>query len=178
MHAPIPAAFSLFFLPLSFFLFVLFLFLISNYYLAVSFFSHLGLFPFGSPSFGAYYSLTMSFFPQVPTLPWVPFFQCFSLFPCFPPIPSLVLPWLPSILQPTDSMRFLLFTPKASPIVFSLLWAYLQDYPPTYWLPRPLPLFSTCLLHRYSFYDKIPFCLFLLYTSTSLPTSMACIRWS
>ena len=39
MHAPIPTAFSLFFLPISFFLSVLFLLLISNYYLAVDFFS-------------------------------------------------------------------------------------------------------------------------------------------
>ena len=83
MHAPIPAASSLFFLPLSFFLSVLFLFLISNYYLAVGCFSHLGLFPFGSPSLGIYYSLTMGFFPQVPPPPLGSFFQCFSLFPCF-----------------------------------------------------------------------------------------------
>ena len=41
MHAPIPAVFSLFFLSLSFFLFVLFLLLIYNYYLVV------GCFPFG-----------------------------------------------------------------------------------------------------------------------------------
>ena len=63
MHAPIPAAFSLFFLPLSFFLSVLVLFLISNYDLAVGCFSHLSLFPLGSPFLGAYYSLTISFFP-------------------------------------------------------------------------------------------------------------------
>ena len=29
-------------------------------------------------------------------------------------------------------MGFLPFTPKASPIVFGLLWASLQDYPPTH----------------------------------------------
>ena len=67
-------------------------------------------------------------------------------------------------------MGFLPFTFRASPIVFGSLWASIQDYPPTHWLPRPLPLLSTCLLH-----DKIPFCLLLLYTSTSLPSSMACI---
>ena len=38
-----------------------------------------------------------------------------------------------------------------------------------------MPLLSTCLLYRYLFHDKIPFCLFLLYASTSLPSSMACI---
>ena len=33
-------------------------------------------------------------------------------------------------------MGFLPFTPKASPIVLGLLWASLQDYPPTHWLPN------------------------------------------
>ena len=75
-------------------------------------------------------------------------------------------------------MGFLPFTARDSPIVFGLLWTSFQDYPLTHWLPRPLPLFNSCLLHHYSFHDKIPFCLFLLYTSTSLPSSMACIRWS
>ena len=75
-------------------------------------------------------------------------------------------------------MRFLPFTPRASPTVFGLLWAFFQDYPLTHWLPRPLPLFSSCLLHHYPSHNKIPFCLFLLYTSTSLPSSMTCIRWS
>ena len=70
-------------------------------------------------------------------------------------------------------MGFLPFTPRASPTVFGLLWVSFQDYPPTHWLP--MPLLSTCLLHRYLFHDKIPFCLFLLYASTSLPSSMACI---
>ena len=32
---------------------------------------------------------------------------------------------------------------------------------------RPLPLLIIHLLHHYSFCDKTPFCLFLLYTSTS-----------
>ena len=107
MHAPIPAAFSLFFLPFSFFLFVLFLLLISNYYLAMGCFSHLGLFPFGSPSLSAYYSLTMIFFPQVPPPLWVPFFQYFSLFPCFssPSIPLFLL-WLPSFYSKLIQWHF------------------------------------------------------------------------
>ena len=88
MHAHIPIAFSLFFLPLSFFLFVLFLLLISNYYLVMGCFSHLGLFPFlGYLSLGAYYSLTMGFFPLSASLQWVSLFHCFSLFPrFFPPL--------------------------------------------------------------------------------------------
>ena len=60
MHAPIRATFSLFF----FFLCVpfFFLLLVSNYYLAVGCFSHLGLFPFSRfLSLGIYYSLTMGF---------------------------------------------------------------------------------------------------------------------
>ena len=85
-------------------------------------------------------------------------------------------------------MGFLPFTSRASPTVFGLLWASLQDYLSTHWLPKPLPLFNTYLLHHYSFHNKIRFCLFLLYTSTSrwlnkdwatsLPSSMTCIRWS
>ena len=112
-------------------------------------------------------------------LPWVFPLKCFpplslplSVFfslPCF----SLPRFFFPSffchgylfLLQPIDSMGFLPFTPKASPIVFGLLWASFQDYRHTHWLPQPL--LSICLLHRYSFHDKIPFCLFLLYTCTS-----------
>ena len=116
------------------------------------------------------------FSPLSASLHRVSLFQCFSLFPYFflfhsVPYFSAVVTFL---LQQTDSMRFLPFTPRASPTVFDLLWASFQDYPPTHWLP--LPLLNTCLLHCYSFHDKIPFCLFLLYTSTSLPSSMACIR--
>ena len=89
MHAPIPAAFSLFFLPLSFFLSLLFLLLISNYYLAVGCFSHLGLFPFGPPSLGAYYSLTMGFFPLGASAPSGPLLLVFfSLLLFFLPFPS------------------------------------------------------------------------------------------
>ena len=146
MHAPIPAVFSLFFLPLSYFLSVLFLLLISNYYLAVGCFSHLGLFPFRSPSQGAYYFLTMGFFPQVPPPPQVPFFRCFSLFPCFSShsIQSPFSAVVTFLLQRTDSMGFLPFTPKASPIVFGLLWASFQDYPPTHWLPLPFSVHVCC----------------------------------
>ena len=87
MHAPIPTAFSLFFLPLSFFLSILFLFLISNYYLVVGCFSHLGLFPFGSPSLGAYYSLTMGFFLRCLRPLGSPSFSVFLSSPVFPLIP-------------------------------------------------------------------------------------------
>ena len=38
------------------------------------------------------------------------------------------------LLQQTDSMRFLPFTPKTSPTVFGLLWAFLQDCLPTHCL--------------------------------------------
>ena len=61
MHAPNSTIFSLFFLPLSFFHSILFLLLISNYYLAVGCSPFL-VFPFpGSLSLGAYYSLTLGF---------------------------------------------------------------------------------------------------------------------
>ena len=83
MHAPILAALSLFFLPLSFFLSVLFLLLIFNYYLAVGCFSHLGLFPFGSPFLGAYYSLTMGFFPFDASAPLGSLLSVFFSLPLF-----------------------------------------------------------------------------------------------
>ena len=178
MHAPIPTIFSLFVLPLSFFLSVLSLLLVSYHSPTIGCSPLFCLsFSWVPLSLGAYYSLTMGFPPLSASLHRVSPFQCFSLFPCFFFFFSLwspFLPWLPSLLQQTDSMGFLPFTPKVSPIVFGLLWASFQDYPLTHWLP--LPLLSTCLLHRYSFHDKIPFCLFLPYTSTSLPNSMACIR--
>ena len=83
MHAPIPAVFSLFVLPLSFFLSVLSLLLVSYYSLAVGCSPFL-VFPFlRSLSLGAYYSLIMGFPPLSTSLHWVPIFQCFSLFPYF-----------------------------------------------------------------------------------------------
>ena len=61
MHAPIPAVFSLFILPLSFFLSVLSLLLVS-YYSSVVGCSPFLVFPFpGYLSLGVYYSLTMGF---------------------------------------------------------------------------------------------------------------------
>ena len=117
------------------------------------------------------------FFPLGASAPLGPIISVFFALPCFSssfrsPFSAVVT----FLLQRTDSMRFLPFTPRASPTVFGLLQASFQDYSLTHWLP--LPLLSTCLLHRYSFHNKIPFCLFLLYTSSSLPSSMACIRWS
>ena len=63
MHTPIPAVFSLFVLPLSFFLSVLSLLLVSYYSPAMGCSLFL-VFPFpGYLSLGAYYSLTMGFPP-------------------------------------------------------------------------------------------------------------------
>ena len=187
---PLFLPYFLFFLPLFFFLSVLFLLLISNYYLVV------GCFPFGLFFFWVPLSrcLLLSyhrFSPQVPPPPQVSFLSVFFFsLPCFflppPPPISIVVTFL---LQRTDLMRFLPFTPRASLIVFGLLWASFQDYSSTHWLP--LPLLSTCLLHHYSFHEKIPFCLFVPFThtytsrlltnkdwATSLPSSIAYIRWS
>ena len=80
---------------------------------------------------------------------------------------SLFFAMVTFLLYRNDSMGFLLFTPRDSPTILGLLWASFQNYPLTHWLPRPMPLFNSCLLHHYSFHDKIPFCLFLLYTFTS-----------
>ena len=63
MHAPILAVFSLFVLPLSFFLSVLSLLLVSYYFPTVGYSPFL-VFPFPRYlSLGAYYSLTMGFPP-------------------------------------------------------------------------------------------------------------------
>ena len=85
MHAPIPAIFSLFVLPLSFFLSVLSLLLVFYYSPAVCCSPFL-VFPFpGSLSLGAYYSLTMSFPSLRASLHWVSLFRCFFLSsPVFP----------------------------------------------------------------------------------------------
>ena len=83
MHAPIPAIFSLFVLPLSFFLSILSFFLVSYQSLAVGCSPFL-VFPFfGYLFLGAYYFLTMGFPPLSASLHWVSLFQFFSLFPCF-----------------------------------------------------------------------------------------------
>ena len=63
MHAPNSAIFSLFVLPLSFFISILFLLLVSYYSPVMGCFPFL-VFPFpGFLSLGAYYSLTMGFPP-------------------------------------------------------------------------------------------------------------------
>ena len=97
MHAPIPAVFSLFVLPLSFFHSILFLLLISNYYLAV-----------GCSSFWSFLFLCTSLWVLTTLLPWVFPLKCFPPFglpllvffslPLFFPLPfgSFNLPWLPS----------------------------------------------------------------------------------
>ena len=56
-----------------------------------------------------------------------------------------------------DSMGFLPFVPKTSPIVFGFLWASLQDYPLTRWLLGHYLLLRVCLLHHSSFQDKTPY---------------------
>ena len=162
---PLFLPYFLFFLPLFFFLSVLFLLLISNYYLVV------GCFPFSL--FFSWVPLSRClllsyhrFSPQVPPPPWVSFLSVFFLsFVFFSPILVPLSAAVTFLLQRTNSMGFLPFTPRASPTVFGLLWASFQDYPPTHWLP--MPLLSTCLLHHYSFHEKIPFCLFLPCTYTS-----------
>ena len=76
------------------------------------------------------------------------FFFQFSLF---------FLPWyllIPicgycSHLYWVNLMRFLYFTPRASPTVFGLQWTPLQSCPPTHWLPV-LYHYWTCLVYSLS----------------------------
>ena len=116
MHVPILAIFSLFVLPLSFFLSVLSLLLVSYYSPAVGCSPFL-VFPFPEYlSLGAYYSLTMSFPPLSASLHWVSLFRCFFLSsPVFPFLPLFFL--LPSLVF----FPFPLFFPlKFGP--FNLPW--------------------------------------------------------
>ena len=74
MHTPIPAVFSLFVLPLSLFLYVLSLLLVSYYSPAMGCSPFL-VFPFPRYlSLGAYYFLTMGFPPLSAFLHWVSLF--------------------------------------------------------------------------------------------------------
>ena len=112
MHAPIPAVFSLFFLPLSFFLSVLFLLLISNYYLAVDCFPF-GLFfswvPLSRCLLLSYHGFSpLKCFPPL----GFPLLVFFSL-PLFFPLPSgpLFLPWLPPFYSELIQWDFSLLPP-------------------------------------------------------------------
>ena len=124
MHAPTPAVFSLFVLPLSFFLSVLSLLLVFYYSLTVCC-SPFVVFPFlVSLSLGAYYSLTMGFPLLSASLHWLSLFRCFFLFLYFFPFHSAFLfsCLVTFLLKQTNSMGFLPFTPRDSPTVFGLLW--------------------------------------------------------
>ena len=83
MHAPISAVFSLFVLPLSFFLSVLSLLLVSYYSPAVGCSPLFGLSFSWVPLSGCLLLSYHGFSPLSASLHWVSLFQCFSLFPCF-----------------------------------------------------------------------------------------------
>ena len=148
IHAPISTMFSLFFLPLSIFFPFLCSFFLNLFYYCFycgSLFSHFSL----PSSNGSFLSP-----PQVPPLHASP--------------PPFIYGYHPS-LQWADSMGFLPFTPKVSPIVFGLLWTSLQDCPPIHWLLDHYHYqgkLNTLSFFHYTFHDKISLCLFLLFTST------------
>ena len=124
MHASIPAMFSLFFLPLSFFL-SLHSFYFQFLTTLLPWVVPLLVFPFlGSLSLGASLSVSASL-------------RCLLLsYHGFLPLgatPLFIHGYL-FLSQQTDSMRFLPFTPRASPTVFDLLWAFIQDCLLTHWL--------------------------------------------
>lgn len=148
MHAPILTIFSLFFLPISFFLSILF-------NLSFLLLSCCGLFPLWfflflgpslwvppplSASLRCYHSLTMgSSFSSIAASHFY----------------SELIQWDFSLLPLSfiNCFWFVLGIPSGLPTNPLVV--------------QPLPLLSTFSLHHYSFHDKIPFCLFLLYTSTS-----------
>ena len=96
MHAPIPAVFSLFFLPLSFFQSVPFFLLLVSYYSLVVGCPHLAFSFLGSFSLGdsLFLSASLMCLPPHPVLSFKCFFSLFYVFSS-PPVP-LFLPWLPS----------------------------------------------------------------------------------
>ena len=144
----------------------------------------------GCSSFGLFFSLVRlsrclllfyyGFFPLGASAPLSPLLSVFFLSISIPFFCCGYLPFIANWFNGISPFYPYGFTKCC------LLWASFQDYPLTHWLP--LPLLSTCLLQCFSFHDKIPFCLFLLYTftsrwlnkdwATSLPNFMACIRWS
>ena len=92
---------------------------------------------------------------------------------------AALLPWVPPLgPSPLSSMAISSFYSELIQWDFSLLPLGLYN---CFWLAvgipsvlptnplvtRPLPLLRIHLLHHYTFCDKIPFCLLLLYTSTS-----------
>ena len=91
---------------------------------------------------------------------------------------AALLPWVPPLgPSPLSSMAISSFYSELIQWDFSLLplglyncfWLAvgIPSVPPTNPLVvQPLPQLRIHLLHHYSFHDKIPFCLFLLYTST------------
>ena len=92
MHAPIPAVFSLFFY--HFLSFISFLFYFQFLTLLPWVVPHLVFSFLGSLSLGAYYSLTMGFFPFDASAPLGSLLSVFFSLPCFSS--PFFLPWLPS----------------------------------------------------------------------------------
>ena len=177
MHAPIPIVFSLFFLPLSFFHFVPF-FYVQFLTLLLWVVPHLVFSFLGSLSLSAYFSLTMSFSPQVPPPSQVPFFRCFPLFRVFPlPFWSpFFLLWLPSFYSELIQWDFSLL-----PLGLHQLFLVCCGHPFKI-THSPIGCPCHCSVHvcctTTHFMTKFPFRLFLMYTSTSLPSSITCIRQS
>ena len=99
----------------------------------------------------SYYSLAISCSPfglsfsSVPL--WVPPLLSTSL-RCSPPplgTSSVSSMATSSFYSEHIQWEFSFFTPRASPTIFGLLWTFLQDYPPTYWMPS----YDLCLEYVY-----------------------------
>ena len=98
-----------------------------------------------------------SFFLPLSLLFVLQFLVSFLLFSPSLPLSLLFcsrLPLFPFILF--DSMGFLPFVPKASPIVFGFFVGIFLRFPTNLLVTGPLSLLRACLLHHSPFPDKIP----------------------
>ena len=147
MQAPISAVFSLFFLPISFFLslrsfYSQFLTTLLPWVVTPLVFSFLGSLSLGNSLF---LSASLRCFPSL---------RCFTRFH----------PWL---ALPLIANCFNEISPFYPHQLFWLVVSIPLVLPTNPLVAQPLLLSRIHLLHHYTFRDKILFCLFLLYTSTS-----------
>ena len=93
-----------------------------------------------------------------------------------PPFGPLFLPWLPSFYSELIQWDFSLLPLRLHQLFLVCCGHPFKITHPPIGCPCHYSIHVCCTATHFT--TKFPFCLFLLYTSTSLPSSMACIRWS